>query len=103
MKAKELANGACGLSDGSKAGQWRLPSIVELESLIDLSKSGSALPQGHPFVSLQNSSYWTSSVYASMSGYAWVVSLSTGTASGINKIFANDRPSNFVWFVRNGP
>jgi hypothetical protein len=33
--AKTLANGRCGLSDLSKAGDWRLPNIKELQSLID--------------------------------------------------------------------
>lgn len=28
--ASSLANGQCGLSDGSKAGDWRLPSRTEL-------------------------------------------------------------------------
>jgi hypothetical protein len=31
--ASSLANGACGLNDGSVAGIWNLPNIVELESL----------------------------------------------------------------------
>ena len=31
--ASSLANGACGLNDGSVAGIWSLPNIVELESL----------------------------------------------------------------------
>ena len=32
----QLASGACGLSDGSVAGMWRMPNVVELESLIDV-------------------------------------------------------------------
>ena len=31
-----LAAGACGLADGSSAGQWRLPNQWELESVVDL-------------------------------------------------------------------
>ena len=31
-----LANGACGLTDGSTTGDWRLPNEKELHSLIDL-------------------------------------------------------------------
>jgi len=32
-----LASGACGLTDNSVAGDWRLPNVKELHSLIDLS------------------------------------------------------------------
>ena len=30
-----LTNGQCGLTDGSTAGQWRLPNVKELESLLN--------------------------------------------------------------------
>jgi len=33
--AHQLAHGACGLSDGSVAGDWRLPNVRELYSLLD--------------------------------------------------------------------
>jgi hypothetical protein len=33
--AASLASGGCGLSDGSVAGDWRMPNIVEVLSLID--------------------------------------------------------------------
>ncbi len=32
--AEVLARGQCGLNDGSKAGDWRLPNVNELESLV---------------------------------------------------------------------
>jgi hypothetical protein len=41
--ANALASGSCGLSDGSKAGDWRLPNVKELESLIDFAFAGPAL------------------------------------------------------------
>ena len=34
--ANTLADGSCGLTDGSVAGDWRLPNVRELQSLIDL-------------------------------------------------------------------
>jgi hypothetical protein len=37
-----LANGQCGLTDGSTAGQWRLPNVRELESLANVSQSNAA-------------------------------------------------------------
>ena len=44
--ANQLASGACGLTDGSKAGDWRLPNINELESMVDVSESNPALSAG---------------------------------------------------------
>ena len=39
---------------------WRIPSIEEISSLIDMSVAGSPkLPAGHPFVSVQSNNYWT--------------------------------------------
>jgi len=60
-----LASGQCGLSDGSTAGQWRLPNIQELESLVDLTKNNPALPAAYPFTGVQFGGcyppqYWSS-------------------------------------------
>lgn len=40
------------------AKRWRLPTINELESLVDCSASKPALPGGHPFASLKDV-YWS--------------------------------------------
>src|SRR5208283_1799843 len=47
--ASQLASGQCGLTDGSTAGQWRMPNVNELESLVDISRSNPALAAGNPF------------------------------------------------------
>ncbi len=39
-KANGLADGQCGLTDGSRAGNWRLPNINELSSLTQYLRSG---------------------------------------------------------------
>lgn len=44
-----LADGQHGLSDGSAQGDWRLPSIEELMSLIADDQDPPSLPSGHPF------------------------------------------------------
>lgn len=45
-----LADGYCGLSDGSEPGDWRLPNMRELLSLVDYGRSAPPrLPEGHPF------------------------------------------------------
>ena len=55
-----LASGTCGLADGSAAGDWRLPNLNELESLVDVSESNPALSAGHAFTNVSNAIYWSS-------------------------------------------
>ena len=79
-----LASGACGLSDGSTLGDWRIPNIRELHSLVDFGRVAPALPDGHPFLNVQELVYWSSSTLAATpstpsyvtahSTDAWVVS-----------------------------
>jgi len=58
--ASTLGSGACGLSDGSVAGDWRVPNINELRSLIDYSRKDIALPSGHPFYNIADGIYRSS-------------------------------------------
>jgi hypothetical protein len=95
--SNNLASGSCGLSDGSTAGQWRLPSGNELASLMDLSKYSPALPAGHPFASVRSSGYWSGSTYAGSTANAWVVGMDVGYVGGSSKTF-----SYYVWPVRAG-
>ena len=46
--ANGLADGQCGLADGSKPLDWRLPNVRELASLIDYGNQNPALPGAHP-------------------------------------------------------
>jgi hypothetical protein len=59
--SNDLADGQCGLSDDSVAGDWRLPNISELQSLVDYGNFSPALPTGHPFTNVNvNWRYWSS-------------------------------------------
>jgi len=101
--ANQLASGACGLTDDSKAGAWRLPNLIELESLIDASQSNPALPASNPFTNVANILYWTSTGYFGGqlgSPTAWVLRISDGRY--INDTVQNIKTVslNGVWAVR---
>jgi len=93
-----LSSGVCGLSDGSNAGDWRLPNYKELISLVAVENYDPALPTGHPFTNVQSFAYWTSSTLAIYSGSAWGVEIDSGHSGDLNKDY------NFfhVWCVRGG-
>ena len=98
-----LASGACGLSDESTAGEWRLPNINELESLVDVSLSNPALTPGNPFTNVSTAIYWSSTSYfggQTGSPNAWAIRFGDGRfindSVGNNKVTA----SNEVWAVR---
>jgi hypothetical protein len=74
-----LASGSYGLTDGSVAGDWRLPNVNELQSLLDLNNTaGSAIPAGHPFTNLQPANYWSSTSVAAFPALSWYVALAVG-------------------------
>ncbi len=94
-----LANGSCSLTDSSSAGDWRLPNINELHSLVDPTLSNPALPAGHPFTGVQSSYYWSSSTYAGYTSLAWLVLMSNGLVNTTSKSYS---PIYYVWPVRSG-
>ena len=74
---------------------WRLPTINELESLVDADHHSPALPQGHPFTALQEG-YWSSTTSFFETDWAWVLYMIKG-ACGVGY-----KPGRtfFVWPVR---
>ena len=84
---------------GNRKG-WRLPTIEELSTLLLLHGTGQALPEGHPFETVQGygGAYWSSTTYEGDSSRAWVVRPS-GYASAYydHKMF-----DSYVWPVRSG-
>ena len=101
----QLASGACGLADGSSAGQWRLPNQWELESIVDESAAHPAIGAGSPFVNVAGAAYWTStSYYGGQAGSpsAWAIRMDDGR-------YVNDGAGNLkatsslgVWAVKGG-
>jgi len=85
---KSLAHGQCGLSDNSKPGDWRLPTIVELRDIY------SAKGQ---FKAVQAYYYWSSSTYARNTTLAWYVGVGSGYVG-----YGLKDDLNYVWPVRAG-
>jgi hypothetical protein len=101
-----LASGNCGLSDGSQAGDWRLPNLRELHSLLHygftptLPNTAGTGPwtEGDPFTNVPDYWYWSSTTYMhSPPDYAWHVTMHTGDVTAADKL--NALP---VWPVRGG-
>lgn len=107
--ANQLANGACGLTDGSSAGQWRMPNANELESLVDVSQFNPAVTAGSPFTNINLSkAYWSSTTYTALTSNAMAIRFSDGR--WINGIDSSDGgynnaktiSSNALWAVKSG-
>jgi len=82
--------------DGSGPGDWRLPNLKELQSLIDFEKNDPALPSGHPFYNVQSQNYWTGTTHSYFSFYAWFVNVLDGVVNFTYK----DTSYYLVWCVR---
>ncbi|MFC2023758.1 DUF1566 domain-containing protein, partial [Chloroflexota bacterium] len=72
----------CGLSDGSSTGDWRVPNVLELQSLVRHGVYDPALPntagtgqwsEGDPFTWVQSNAYWTTTSLAQNPSVAWYV------------------------------
>jgi hypothetical protein len=93
-----LANGQCGLTDDSEAGNWRLPNIKELLSLIDYGRSNPAMPAGSDLFIFISSTYWSSTTYANSADGAWYVDF----YDGLGNYSLNKSGSRYVRAVRGG-
>lgn len=104
--ANGLANGSCSLTDSSSAGDWHLPNVKELQSLIDFTFNNPALSDaagttqwtsGDAFTAVQSNYYWSSTTKSDNTSNAWVVTLTSGFVSNAGKTNAR-----YVWPVRGG-
>jgi hypothetical protein len=109
IKAAALANGQCGLSDGSKAGDWRLPTVEEWAAINMVGcypfpggptipdKTGNAcyLTGIQWATNVQSNVYWSSSTNTASPSDAWAWDLFSREVNGGTKTF-----NLYVWPVR---
>lgn len=86
---------------GGRRG-WRLPSVVELTTLLDPSVApvptgGLLLPAGHPFTSVQSANYWSATTTADDPTRAWFVFFEDGHTGSFPKTRVQH-----AWYVRGG-
>ena len=96
QKAANLGDGQCGLTDGSSAGDWRLPNVKELQSLLDFGNYSPALPNDYQGGAVEWS-YWSSTTHQFSTSSAFYVVM------GMGHVGVHDKTSNFhaVWPVRS--
>lgn len=85
------------LTLGSRKG-WRLPTVAELSSLVDPTRTFPSLPDDHPFVNTRSSQYWSSTSAETDSDYAWYVWMDSGRVQPQIKT-----QHYYIWPVRGGP
>ena len=99
-------NNDCGLTDGSIAGQWRVPNVRELLSLVHYGAHSPCVSdtlgtgqwsEGDPFSGVLNSTYWTSTRHPTYINNAWYVYLGDPDMNDGYK----ENPRN-IWPVRGG-
>ncbi len=98
----------CGLSDGSRPGEWRLPNIRELQTLSHFGYTHPALTNtqgdgqwtaGDPFTGVVSNDYASSTTYLDIPSWNLYVSFAWGFAEADNR----KTWSQYVWPVRGGP
>jgi len=101
-----LADNGTTLTDGSSAGDWRLPNLVELESIINIAYYNPCISntegnfkwsEGSPFNNIYSSVYWSSTITAMEGdGKVWTIHMKTGVVDRIDQA-----GTAYVWAVRN--
>ena len=92
------------LNTGAAYGDWRLPNVRELQTLLDYSQRDPALPSEHPFLNIPLAPcfFWSATtkmgVEPSPFTEAYGVDLGDGTVRG----YAKTAYTFYVWPVRGG-
>jgi len=81
---------------------WRLPNIKEIISLLDFSNFSPCLQNGHPFTSVKNERYWSSTFvnsYLPNPNYKWALNMADAHTSRVGASHVS--PLYYVWPVRS--
>lgn len=96
----EAVNECPQLFTGRRRG-WRLPTLAELQSLIEPVSPTLALPSGHPFaVSASVLEFWSATTPAGRDDIAWGVDFRAGSLVLAAK--GTTSPGFGIWCVRGG-
>jgi hypothetical protein len=98
-KTVALASGQCGLTDGTKSGDWQLPTIWDFEMLVDAADYRYGTLNAAGFSSIQAGDYWSSSTYTgSYDTYAaWYMNMVDGSM-----VKADMYTNQNIWPIRRG-
>lgn len=91
-QADAVAHCAALETEGAPAGTWRLPSVIELATLVNLGRANPAIDQAFPDVSRTN--YWTSTPVANANTMHWSVRFGVGEVMPM--ISTNSGPARCV-------
>jgi len=88
------------LTDGSSAGDWRLATLKELQSLLDVTRDSPAWAEGIPYSGNWSenpfTNFWSSTGFGPAPGtIAWLVTADYGTS-----YFAQKSGVNYTWSVK---
>jgi len=84
----EAARQYCPMATTGKHSDWRLPTRIELLSLVNYAKQSGGPAIAYIFNT--RSGHWSSSSYAGSSSLAWYVSFAEGYSSSYDKTFMLD-------------
>lgn len=102
--AATLRGGQCGLSDGSKPGDWRLPNRDEWLATLNPAFKNPAIANaagtgkwqpGDAFINVQSGGYWSATTDSEASDFAWGAGLFAGVVASARK-----GTEGFIWPVR---
>lgn len=94
--ASSLSDGVCDLTDRSAPGEWRLPNVLEMFSLVDLGEHTPALPVSNPFIGIVSEFHWTSTTLNNANARGRTLDV------GFGNIDQSDKSNlHYVWPVRS--